>query len=62
MLHFEDPNQLLAVSPNPGMWSVPVGAYADISRSKLHGILVHGKPMPKELGDLFAGVRQKLNR
>ena len=35
VLHFEDPSQPLAVSPSPGMWSVPVGAYADISRSKL---------------------------
>ena len=62
MLHFEDPSQPIAVSPNPGMWSVPVGAYADISRSKLHGVLVHRKPMPKELGDLIASVGQKVNR
>jgi len=53
-LHFEDPSQ--PITDAATLWSQPVGAFADIALSELHGILVHGNPMPWELKSLLEGV------
>jgi hypothetical protein len=55
-LHFEDPRQPLLSPATEWMWSTPTGRYIDIDMSALHGILVHGEPIPSELSALLAGV------
>lgn len=56
-LHFEDPGRPVSEPISAGLFGVPVGKSFDIQLSDLHEMLVHEKPLPQALHELFAGRR-----
>lgn len=56
-LHFEVPSQPLEEAASPPDFTSPSGYFYAIKLSTLHGILTHGKPMPKKLQELLSRVR-----
>lgn len=56
-LRFEDPSHSLEEVTSPSDSHSLSGRSCGIELSTLHGILAHGKPMPKKLQDLLSRVR-----
>ena len=56
LMHFEDPNQPLQAEAHRLVWGVPIGHYADVHKSALHQMFVHGADMPSALKTLLEQV------
>lgn len=56
-LHYEDPTQPVVPDQDAIAWGESVGAYCDIRRSQLHGVLEHDAPVPAALARLCDGIK-----